>query len=205
MTGRISARLTEKAVIRGYDTLQKCPLAHPWSSHTRYPFHANSILFTLCWEITNSPDTQEISINHSVLYPEHENQSQKKAKTSRGNKQTNKQNTTKTHPTTGVRICFFLSLWVLSGNFFLHQMLPPSLINFLTCPNILSAPNPRQAFQGHSNPTTAGWPTPHKADTNLLQLHELQSASCSISALPLPIQLKHKKQHQKKKAQWTAS
>lgn len=38
-------------------------------------------------------------------------------------------------------------------------------------------------------------------------LHELQSEPCSASALPLPIQLKHKKQHQKNKhnEQWAAT
>lgn len=70
-------------------------------------------------------------------------------------------------------------------------------IYFLICSNMLSSPNPRKAFQCTVIPPQQGGQLHTKLTPTFSQLHELQPVPYSISALPLPIQFKHKK-HQKK-------
>lgn len=174
--------------------MQKCPLAHPWSCHTLYPFMPTASLFTLCWVITNSPDTQVISIYHSCPLPEHNKQSQKKAKTS------GKKNQRKMHNRNQDMLLSF-HCGCNQVNSFLLRMNPEdvsSFICFLICPNISLLPTLGKPFSATAIPSQQGGRLHTRLTATFSQLHELQSVSCWISALPLPIQLKHKKQYQKK-------
>lgn len=61
------------------------------------------------------------------------------------------------------------------------------------------------AFQCHSNPITAGWPTPHKADSNFLPAAGAPAWVLPNLSFAFAHSLPAQKNSTRKKAQWTAS